>query len=476
MEKQVDRLYEEIDLLFHPRSMAAVGASDNPGNQGKGFLIGYRKMGFAGKLYAIHPKKTIKGFETYRKVTDVPGPVDHVKIVVPARAVPEVVADCAQKGVRCVTIFSSGFRESGTAEGAALEEEVVSIASKGGVRVIGPNCMGLYCPETGLSIRGDMIKTDPGDIALIAQSGGVAISFALKGAERGVGMSKAVSYGNESDLGPPELLYYLARDPATRVICLYIEGSRRPAELKKALEYAAARKPVALLKGGITGAGERAVASHTGAMSGVAQVWGALARQSGACMAPDIDELMDLALLFSKSRPPRGKRVCLMTVSGGFGVFATDQIIKAGFDMPRFGGDAGKALKQYIDAPGTSLANPLDMAARFFQPGNYNKIFRAVAADPGFDFYIVIAAMEYLTFLGSKEREWSDFMVKALIGGLGQLEKPVYVVLQHTASEQVRLEHERAFLAAGYPVFPTTQRCLDAVKRSMDAKAGSLSD
>ncbi len=462
-----DKLYHEIDSLFRPRSMAAVGVSERPDNQGLGFLLGYQKMGFRGGLYAIHPsKENIKGFETYKSVKEVPGPVDHAKIAVPARAVPGVLSDCADKGVRCATIFSSGFRESGTEEGAALEEEVKSIAKKGGIRVIGPNCMGLYCPDTGLSIRGDMRWVHGGKIGLIAQSGGIAISVVLAAAEKGIGFGKAVSYGNESDLGAPEFLHYMARDPDTEVICLYIEGTRRPGELKSALFDAAAKKPVIVLKGGSTDVGNRAVASHTGAMTGSSEVWRAVCRQAGAVMVADVEEMLDLAILMSLSRPPLGNKLCLLTISGGFGVFATDQVIKAGFEMPRFSADTNKALLEYIDAPGTSIANPVDMAARFFQPQNYEKIFSLLNTETTFDAWVLVCAIEYLTYLGSKEKDWSTFMVGALIGGMKQLGKPLYVVMFHTTSDYLRQQHERSMLAAGFPVFPDMQRCLTALSRS----------
>jgi acyl-CoA synthetase (NDP forming) len=460
-------LYEELDRIFHPRAMAAVGVSDSMENMGMGFLLGYQKAGFKGKLYAVNPKKKFERFETYPSLLDIPGPVDFVKVSVPAAKVPPVIEDCARKGVRAVTIFSSGFRESGTAAGEALEQESVRAAKQGGVRVIGPNCMGIYCPESGMSIRADMPILPDGRIGLISQSGGISISVIMAAAERGIAFGKGVSYGNESDLGPPEFLHYLARDPRIKVICLYIEGTRRPDELKAALTDAAARKPVIVLKGGTTGVGNRAVSSHTGAMAGAGEIWDALIRQAGAMPATDIDSMLDLAVLHSLSAPPRGRRVCLLSVSGGFGVFATDQIIRAGFEMPELGAETRQALSKNFDAPGTSTRNPVDLAAKFFQPQHFQELFGALNAEPNIDAFIVIVAIEYLCFVGSKAAEWSGFMVKALQGGLKLLQKPVYVVSFHTALDELRLQHERSFLAEGLPVFPDMNRCLAAVNRAM---------
>ncbi len=463
-------LYEEMDRIFHPRSTAAVGVSDKVTNQGMSFLLGHQKLGFSGPVYAIHPTKTIKRFETYPNIKDVPGPVDYVKVCVPAGSVPDVIAECAEKGVRCATIFSSGFRESGTEEGRKLEEEVVKIARQGGVRIIGPNCMGLYAPGSGISIRVDMPYIPGGKISMISQSGGVAISASLMASEKGIGFSKTVSYGNECDLGPPEFLHYLSRDPETEVICLYIEGTRRPDELKAALRDAAARKPVIILKGGITRIGNRAVASHTGALTGASEVWKALAAQCGCALADDIDEMLDLAYLFSLSRPPKGNSICLFSVSGGFGVFATDQIINAGFKMPRLEENTQEALRSYVDGPGTSIKNPLDLAAQFFQPQNYPYIFPALDADPGVDAYIIICAMEYLTYLNDKAPEWSAFMARSLMDGLAAMKKPVYVVFYNTVLTNVRHDLEKEFMSRSFPVFPDMGRCLKAINRSRACK------
>jgi acyl-CoA synthetase (NDP forming) len=461
------KLYEEMDRIFHPRSMAAVGVSDKMDNMGMGFLLGYRKHGFKGPLSAINPTKKFAKFEAYPSLLAVPGPVDFVNVCVPATAVPAVIEECGKKGVLAATIFTSGFRESGTEAGRELEEEVVRVARRGGVRLIGPNCMGIHCPESGMTIRADMPVTESGKIGLIAQSGGVAISTTMAAAERGLGFSKVVSFGNESDLGPPEFLHYYSRDPGTSVICLYIEGTRRAGELKAALLDAAARKPVIVLKGGATAVGDRAVTSHTGALAGRGEVWHALIRQAGAIRCDDLDEMLDLAVLNSLSVAPPGRRVGLLSVSGGFGVFGTDQIARAGLEMPELHPETRAALKQHFDAPGTSTKNPVDLAATFFQPQYYQQLFTTLDRDPGMDCFIVVLAMEYMAWLGSKAEPMADFMMAALADGLKQMNKPVYVVFFHTALEPLRLKYDRLLLAQGFPVFRDLQRCLLALNRSM---------
>ena len=462
-----DRQYEELDAIFHPRSMAAVGVAERVENMGMSFLRGYRKMGFKGPLYAIHPQKKLAKFETFPSLEAAPGPVDFVQISLPARLVPGVVRECGRKGVRAVSIFSSGFRESGTAEGEALEEELVRVAREGGVRVIGPNCMGIYCPETGMSLRGDMTVAPDGELALLSQSGGVAISAVMAAAERGIGFCKAVSYGNECDLGPPELLPYLARDPKVRVICLYLEGTRRPEELRSALTAAAAQKPVVLLKGGATAAGSRAVASHTGALTGTGEVWRALARQAGCSWAEDLDELIDLAMLHSLSAPPAGKRIGLLTISGGFGVFATDVVAEHGFTLPEFSAETKAAMGKYINLPGTSVKNPLDMAAAIFWQGNHEPIYAPLKDDPNIDAVLVLLSIEYVHILegfgGIEPARFTKWFLKQMFKGLKAVGKPAAFVFFESIAMAQRLEYVKYIRDAGFAVFPTVERAMKAL-------------
>jgi len=467
-----NNFYEELDRLFHPRSMAAVGVSDRFQNMGKGFLIGYTKHGFKGDLYAIHPTKTIKKFTTYPSLVDVPGPVDFAYVCVRADRVREVIEDCGKKGVPFASVFTSGFRESGTEEGARLEEEVIDAARRAGVRLIGPNCMGVHCPKSGMTIRGDMPVAEPGHISLISQSGGVAISAVMIGAERGIGLSKAISYGNESDLGPPEFLNYLARDPETKVICIYVEGTRRPEAFRAALVDAAARKPVIVLKGGVSSEGSRAVSSHTGALSGSAETWEAMIRQAGAISVGDVEEMMETSSLLTLSRPPKGKGVCLLTISGGFGVFGADQVHAAGFDLPELTDKTRSVIAENFDAPGTSNRNPIDLAANFFQPDYFEKLFTAIDQDPAVDCLVVLLAIEYITFVPSKAAKYAEIAANGVVEGLTHMTKPAYVAYYRTILEPVRQVHERSFIAAGYPVFSDLRTCLTAVERSMTLNKG----
>ena len=467
---QVSSTFSSIDKLFHPRAVAVVGAGNKPGNQGRWFLKAMDNPNYKGELYAIHPRDDVKGYKSYRSLLEVPGPVDHAILSVPAAATINVVEDCGKKGVRSAALFTSGFAEEGTEEGRVLQAELVQTARKGGVRLIGPNCMGFHCPRTGLSFRQDHPLRE-GPLAFVTQSGGICMTAIFIGESKGLGFSKAISYGNESDLGAAELLHYLAEDPETGAILVYVEGTHDGAAFLEALKHASSRKPVVMLKGGITSVGTKAALSHTGAMAGSSEMWEAAARQAGVPMVPSMDELIDTAQAFVQIKKPAGRNVGLITISGGFGVFATDVLTKAGFSMPSFTKGTTKVLTRLIKQPGTSIKNPVDMASAFFHMKKYPKLFATLGADPAVDIFVVLVAVEYLTRKSEDIMSFANLFVSQLIAAFGHIPKPVAVVFFQTTMNEKRLELERYFIDAGYPVFPTVERCADAISRRLNCVA-----
>lgn len=460
--------FESIDRLFHPRAVAVVGVSDRPGNQGRFLIDSMTACGFKGKLYAINPREKVGKWESYFKVSEIPGPVDHLIISVPATAVAEVIADAGKKGVRSASMFSSGFSESGTEEGRKLQEDLAKTGRDSGVRLIGPNCMGFYCPSTGLSFRPDLPMLD-GQAGFISQSGGVCITAIFMGSDRGVGFSKAVSYGNETDLGAPEFLNYFAEDPQTKVILLYIEGTSRGKPLFDALKRASSKKPVFVLKGGSTATGLRAVSSHTGALAGEGNIWEKAIQQAGGIIVNDLDELIDAAQASLMLSKPDGKRVGLLSVSGGFGVFATDLIERAGFEMPEFTEDTRSALFKLIWRPGTSVKNPLDMASSFFQPKKYPSLMKTLTADPGIDLFVTLLAMDYLTFRDKSGEQWAVALTQLFLDACKEMKKPNAFVFFQTGMNETRLKLEQMIVKARYPVYPNVERAMLAIDRMMRA-------
>ena len=348
-----------LDFIFHPRTIVIAGASSRPG-RGGGFLSGMLKHEFHGRLLVVNPKATeIQGVPSYPRVTDIPGEVDYVISSVPAPVTPQLMEDCVVKGVKVVHFFTAGFSETGEPERAALEQEVVAIAKRGGIRLIGPNCMGVYCPESGITFS-EAFPRESGPVGMISQSGTNASEFTNRGMLRGLRFSKVISFGNAADVNAAELFDYLAWDPKTELIAAYLEGLRDARPLFESLKKAAARKPVIILKGGRTEAGSRATASHTSSLAGSDVLWEALCRQVGAIRVNSVEEMVDLAVTFRFLKPPRGPRVALLAGGGGVSVLSTDEIAAADLQMPPLPAETREALREMVPLAGHSIRNPLD--------------------------------------------------------------------------------------------------------------------
>ena len=454
--------FDKIDSLFHPRSIAVVGESST-GKIGPGFLDAHVQQGFAGKLYAINPNGKVRDFETYPSLLEVPGPVDHVIASVRATYLKSIIEDCVEKKVKSIAIFTSGFREWEGDVGAQKESEMVALAQKAGIRIIGPNCMGFYCPNSGMSYRADMPTIKGGHISIISQSGGVAMTPVYAAAEKGIGFAKSISYGNECDFGAVDSLLYLSEDPDTKIICMYIEGTQDGKGLKEALTIAARAKPVLMIKGGRTEFGSRAAVSHTGAMSGSNKVWEALCRQTGAIMVNDIPEMLDTAWILMLSPKPTGRRLGMVSISGGLGVMFTDLFTLKGFEIPSFSEKLKKDLKQWVDVPGTSIQNPLDMATSFFSAETHLPLFERLGKEEDLDIITVVLAMEYMGKAGVQNGQVTNFLLQFLTAAFKAVKKTLVIVFPETTNAKDRLDMEKYLIKNGYPVFPSVQRCARAL-------------
>jgi acyl-CoA synthetase (NDP forming) len=349
--------FAALDYMFHPRSIAVAGASTQHGPGS--FVSALQEMGYSGALYPVNPKASeINGLRCYASLAEVPGDVDHVISSVPARFVEQLVEDCGAKHVKVVHFFTAGFSETGDEEAAGLEQRVLARARELGMRVIGPNCMGLYVPAAGLSFMPGM-PAEPGPVALLSQSGANAGEFCRTAAVRGLRYSKVVSYGNGADVREAELLEYAAEDPETSVIACYIEGLRDGGRFLRALQKAWA-KPVVVLKGGRTEAGTRAANSHTGSLAGSLRVFDAAVRQGGGIRVDRMDELVDASVAFRFVRGLRGPRAAVVGGGGGYSVLASDDIAAAGLAMPALPEETQRRLLEFTPTAGTSLRNPVD--------------------------------------------------------------------------------------------------------------------
>ncbi len=380
----------ELDTMFYPRSVAVVGASSNPaGWGGTDFLTRLRKMGFAGGLYPVNPRATeIQGLKAYPDVKSIPETLDFVIVGVPAPRVPGVLEDCIAAGVKNVHIFSSGFSETGEEEGRKLDEEIVRIIRRGGLRVVGPNCMGIYVPASKLVGWGATPHAS-GPVAFLSQSGGHAETLSSYAQEMGVYFSKVISFGNARGLQALDFLEYLAQDPETKIITMYLEGLSDGNRVTRLIKEINRTKPVIVWKGGLTETGSRAVASHTASLAGEERMWNAFYAQTGAVRANSLEEIVDVAMTFLHLTPPRGRRALLLGGGGGNSVALADICSREGLEVPTLSPETRRELANFIPLAGNSVRNPLDVWIMQENVDLFRRCIEIAVADPAVDLVII---------------------------------------------------------------------------------------
>lgn len=352
----------DLDRLFNPASVAVVGALSDADKWyiRQYYIAPLLELGYRGRIYAVDTRgEEVPGAVSCRSIGEVPGPVDLVVGCLPARRTPALVAECREAGVRFVQIFSAGFAETGEPEGIEAQRQLLAAAGPGGPRIVGPNCMGVYCPSSGVSFCADYPR-EPGPIGLLCQSGGITGCTVRAVADRGLRFSKVTSFGNAADVDESDLLEYLARDPATRVIAAYIEGTSDGPRFARALREAASSKPVVVLKGGATAAGARAAGTHTGALAGADAVWGSLLRDAGVIRTGSVEETADMLVALLRMRPPAGTSTCLVGNGGGPTVLSADDCERAGLRIAPMPEEIRRRLLGFVPLAGTMVGNPLD--------------------------------------------------------------------------------------------------------------------
>jgi acyl-CoA synthetase (NDP forming) len=345
------------------------------------FIRRIREFGYAGAIYPIHPSAdTIDGLTAYRSLAETPEPVDYAFIAVPGAQIPPLLRE-ARGRVRFAQVISSGFGE--VDEGKALERELAAAAREGGMRLLGPNCLGMYSHRARITFT-ETWPEEAGHIGTISQSGGLGTDVVRRGISRGLRFSGVVTVGNCADVGPSELIEFYLADDQTRVIGMYIETAKDGRRLFEILREAKGRKPVVILKGGRTRLGRMAAASHTGSLAGDDRAWVALSRQTGCVLVETIDEYVD-ALLTFQTLTPRARRPTRETVlfgnGGGASVLATDFFSRVGLEVVPFANEAVSALAALKLPPGTSITNPVDTPVGTLQQddgGVAEKILEAI--------------------------------------------------------------------------------------------------
>jgi len=385
-----------LDVFFNARSVAIIGASERPGSLGRALMTNLLEK-FKGEIYPINVKyNRVFGLKCYKSILEVPGSVDLAVVAIPAASVPRVVDECGRKGVKGVVVISAGFREVGP-EGAKLEEELVSVVRKHSMRLIGPNCLGVYDAHTGLDTifnpSDRQGKPEPGNVAFISQSGalGAALLDWLK--EEGIGLSKFISYGNAADVDEADLISYLAEDPRTEIIAAYIEGVRDGRRFVEAVRKAIrANKPVIVLKAGKSEKGMKAVASHTGSLAGAYEVYKGALKQSGALIVDDLHELLIAIKALRYGARSRGPNVAIVTNGGGAGVLATDSIESLGLRVAELSKETIDELRSKLP-PTASPLNPVDILGDA-PADRYELAIKSVLSDEKVDMVMVIALMQ----------------------------------------------------------------------------------
>jgi acetyltransferase len=356
----MNKIVQQLDPIFKPKSIAVIGASSNQGKWGYRMLENPLRTGYRGFIYPVNPKEErILDLQAYRHVNDIPGAVDLAVITVPAPQVPAVLKECVKKGVKGVVLISAGFAET-SAEGKALQEEAVKIARHGGIRFVGPNCMGIFSAAGMLSLCFDEAPL-PGPIAFMSQSGTFGGSLAKIASLKGYGLSKFASIGNQADLTAADYLEYLAQDPETKVIVFYMEGFKDGERFFDLAKDVVKKKPIVIYKAGRTGPGIRATQSHTASIAGSDEIFNALCAQAGLIRAQEALQAFEMAEALAKQPLPPGRRVAILG-SGGQGVVAADACASLGLEVPELDSDTVRILKDAMPPHAPPPRNPIDFA------------------------------------------------------------------------------------------------------------------
>jgi len=464
-----------LERMFHPRSVAVVGVSTSGDGFGSGIVTALETIGFEGKIYAVNPKGgEFRGSKIYQNPDEIPEPIDFAIIAVPAGHVPAVLEECRLKGAAGVEILSSGFSELGTTQGIRLEREIKEICSRG-IRVVGPNCFGIYCPKSGLTLLpGPELSRVSGTVGFLSQSGGMSVDFAHIGKWMGVGFSKVVSFGNGADLRETEMLAYFEEDAETRIIAMYIEGIQDGGAFFSALKQVAREKPVILYKGGLSEAGGRAVETHTASMGGSAAIWESALRQCGVIQVTDLWEMAETCLAFSMLPERAYENITVAGGGGALGVCACDTAAQYGFRIPVLDPGLSEAILEYLPQPGSSAKNPIDAANPFVEPRAYREILLNAAKDDRIDLQILVQLMYHYKSLASgmggvSLKDIVPYREMAAIASevASVTGKPLMLVLPNIMQgkesldiEEILREARKAFLDAGIPVFSDIRSCL----------------
>ena len=439
-----------LDRLFSPRSIAVIGASKTVGKVGYLTLSNLVQSGFQGPIVPINSAGgELFGLPVYKQLADYPDAIDLVVIAVPAEMVPAAARDAVAKKAGAVVVVASGFKEAGP-EGRALEDELIAICQRGGVRLLGPNCLGVI--NTAIRMNASFSRRIPqaGSMAIFSQSGALCTAMMDIADERELGVSKAISIGNKADITEVDVLEALAEDEDTRVIVGYLEDISDGDRFVKAAEAASSRKPVVILKAGTTAAGTRAAANHTGVLVGKDTAYGAAFKRAGICRADTFDALFDSATALALQPTPKGDRVLIITNSGGSGTISADAVEKAGLTVAPLGEELARQLRRALPEA-AFIDNPIDISAAA-EPRHYAAAIDIAAAEGSFDAVLIVLAPQYMTEPAAT--------VRAIVA---HLDENMPVLAAFLGGGDI-MPSRQELAAAGLPFYDSPERAVTALK------------
>ncbi|MCJ7669994.1 MAG: CoA-binding protein [Dehalococcoidia bacterium] len=467
---------EEFSLgrLFSPNSVAIVGASLNPFSGGYQFTRFLIDHGFQGKLYLVNPTSSeILGLKVYPRLTEIPeSSVDYVISCIPAEGVLSLLEDCGKKNVKLVHLFTARLKETGRDKETKLQFEILEKARKLGIRILGPNCMGIYYPKLGLSFNHELPR-ESGPVGGFFQSGGGAGEFVRYAALRGVRFSKIISYGNASDVDETELLNYFTSDSETKVIASYIEGVKDGGKFAEALALAAKKKPVIILKGGRGRTGAKLALSHTASLAGSVKVWQAVLKQYGAIMVSNFQELIDQVVAFTFLPPIIGRRVIVAGGGGGKSMVSADVWEEEGFELPELSVEFRKKLKEKVPEIWDWVRNPIDASLFQGAPLADINLLEWLSNEDGFD--ILVANLTQDDPLPNDI--WEKLLASNFLQSVMAIKKkgkPVVCVIETGEIGLAEMkswkwraiaETRRQIINQGLAVFPSPERAAQAKRR-----------
>ncbi len=419
------------------------------------FISSLLQDDYKGTIYPINPKESeIMSLRSFPSILDVPGEIDLAVMAIPAKSVPQAMAECAQKAVKFAVVHSVGFSELG-AEGKQLELQILEAARKGNVRVVGPNCMGIFSPRGSVNtiVPYARVPMEPGGVAFVGQSGWASENLLLMGHELGLCFSGIVSIGNQSDLTIEDFLEYFGEDPETRVIAFYIEGLKQPGRFLKLAEKISPRKPIIVWKGGSSESGAKAAASHTGSLAGNYAMFEAASRQKGVISTHNFEGLVDLVVGFACPYLPTGKSIGLLLEAGGGGVASADACTKAGLNIPRLSREAQQRLRDFLKGkipPSASLENPVDL---IWAPSALANLVYATCLEIMFQ---EVDSCLVMCMVPLNDRQF----ISHLESIRDQVKKPLVVVPAHPTEQR---DGMHLLVKRGIPTFTMPERAIKSV-------------